>query len=54
MILIVLAVVLIVRILQNLLRPRKKNDPTVGGNPQRQTGARKSDDIEDAEFREIK
>ncbi len=53
MLLVVLAAVLAVRILLSLLRPRKAG-PNVKGRPQRQAGPRKSDDIEDADFREIK
>lgn len=54
MLLFVVATVFAVKILLNLLRP-KKRDPFVKGRPH-QTSAndRRSDDIEDADFKEIK
>ncbi|MCL4306560.1 hypothetical protein KJZ99_11670 [bacterium] len=53
MLLIVIAAVLAVRLLLNLFRPRGPNT-RVGGKPHDQAGGRKYDDIEDADFREIK
>lgn len=53
MLLVVVAAVLAVRILVSLLRPRRQ-DTNVGGRPQRPNNARRANDIEDADFREIK
>jgi hypothetical protein len=54
MLLTVIAAVLAVKILLNLLRP-KKQEPAVKGNPSKSsTVDRRSDDIEDADFKEIK
>ncbi len=54
MLLTVVAVVVAVKIILNLLQPRKQ-DSNIQGQPQRPvSNARRSDDIEDAEFREIK
>ncbi|MCB9357979.1 MAG: hypothetical protein H6508_06100 [Calditrichaeota bacterium] len=53
MLLAVLAVVLAVRVLLNLFRS-SKSGPSVKGTPRSQASDRKYDDIEDAEFKEIK
>jgi len=53
MLLVVLAAVLAVRILMNLLRPRR-SEPDIGGRPQRPRDTRRTNEIEDADFREIK
>lgn len=54
MLLTVLAVVIAVKIILNLLQPRKQ-DNNVKGRPQRPADSpRRSDNIEDADFREIK
>lgn len=54
MLLIVVAAVLAVKILMNLIRSRKPEN-NVKGRPQRPNNtARRSDDIEDADFKEIK
>lgn len=54
MLLVVIAAVLAVRILLSLFQPRKKREPDVQGRPQRSSGPRRANDIEDADFREIK
>jgi len=54
MLLTVIAVVLAVKILLNLFRA-KKQQPTVKGRPNPSSmSERRSDDIEDADFKEIK
>ena len=54
MLLVVVAAVLAVKILMNLFRSRTPEN-NVKGRPQRPANsARRADDIEDAEFREIK
>ncbi|MBK6767392.1 MAG: hypothetical protein IPG71_14210 [bacterium] len=54
MLLVVVAAVLAVRILLSLLRPRKRSETNVKGRAQRPGGTRRTDEIEDADFREIK
>lgn len=54
MLLVVVAAVLAVRILLSLIQPRKKSEPNVQGRPQRPAAPRRANDIEDADFREIK
>lgn len=54
MLLTVIAAVLAVKILLNLLRP-KKQEPSVKGRPTKSSMTdRRADDIEDADFKEIK
>jgi len=54
MLLIVVAAVLAVKIIMNLIRSRKPEN-NIKGRPQRSTNsARRADDIEDADFKEIK
>ncbi|MBK6910637.1 MAG: hypothetical protein IPK53_14235 [bacterium] len=53
MLLVVVAAVLAVRIIQNLFQSRRQ-ETNVGGNPQRPRDSRRTNDIEDADFREIK